>query len=99
MIAEIKPKVIKPDPAHTPQCCMPVEPPTHANMWRRDRYKRLRPTFDPDKCQRESTIEIDGQPYCRLHAGGVALDRWLSGRLIDATRRTTDDAVLVSERA
>lgn len=86
MIGEIKPKVIKPEPLHTPQCTMPVDPPTHATMWRRDRYKRLRPSFDPDRCQRESTIEIDGKPYCRLHAGGLALERWLRGELLEPAR-------------
>lgn len=83
MITQIKPKVIKYEPLHTPQCSADVDPPTHANMWRRDRYKKLRPTFDPDKCQRESTIEIDGKPYCRLHAGGLALDKWLNGKLVE----------------
>lgn len=85
MIDEIKAKVIRPEPLHTPQCSAPVEPPTHATMWRRDRYIRLRPHMDPDRCQRESTIEIDGKPYCRLHAGGIALDRWLGGKLSEAT--------------
>jgi hypothetical protein len=83
-IGEIKIKVIRPEPVHTPQCCMKVDPPTHANMWRRDRYKTLRPTFDPDLCQRESTVRIDGKPYCRIHAGGIALDRWIKGKLIEA---------------
>lgn len=80
-VGVLKAKIIKPERVVTPQCCAEVEPPTHANMWRRDRYLKLRPTFDPDRCQRESTVEIDGKPYCRLHAGGIALDRWLSGNL------------------
>lgn len=83
MISQIKPKIIKPDPIITPQCSAAVDPPTKASMWRRDRYKKLRPTFDPDRCQRESSIEINGKPYCRIHAGGLALDKWLSGKLVE----------------
>ncbi|WP_316397326.1 hypothetical protein [Bradyrhizobium sp. 33ap4] len=83
MIGEIKAKIIKPARVVTPQCCAPVEPPTKATMWRRDRYLKLRPSFNPDACQRESTVEIDGKPYCRLHAGGLALDKWLKGELVE----------------
>lgn len=82
MISQIKPKVLKPEPTHTPQCCVPVDPPSHAQMWRRDRYVKLRPDFDPNRCQRESVVLIDGDHYCRLHAGGVALEKWLKGELI-----------------
>ncbi len=82
-VSEIKPRVLRPEPAHTPQCCAEVDPPTHATMWRRERYPKMRPSFDPDRCQRESMIEIDGKPYCRLHAAGIALDRWISGQLIE----------------
>jgi hypothetical protein len=85
-ISAIKPKVIKPEPRHTPQCCVPVDPPTHAEMWRRERYTRTRPSFDPDRCQRESVIDIDGNHYCRLHAGGIALERWLKGELTEAPK-------------
>lgn len=80
----LKPKIIKPERVETPQCCAEVDPPTKASMWRRDRYKKLRPHFDPDRCQRESTVEIDGKAYCRGHAGGMALDRWLKGDLVEA---------------
>ncbi|MER9176202.1 hypothetical protein NKH72_21740 [Mesorhizobium sp. M0955] len=81
-VSVLKPKIIKPERVVTPQCCAEVEPPTHATMWRRDRYKKLRPQFDPDRCQRESTLDIEGKPYCRIHAGQLALDRWLSGELV-----------------
>lgn len=81
-VREIKQRT--PSNPQTPQCCVPVEPPTHNEMWRRDRYKRLRPAFDPDRCQRESALEIDGKPYCRLHAGQEALSRWMKGELVEA---------------
>lgn len=81
VITTLKPLAIKPPKVKTPQCCVEVDPPSHATMWRRDRYKRLRPTFNADRCQRESVFEIDGKPYCRLHASGIALERWLNGEL------------------
>lgn len=84
MIGTVKPQVIKPARVVTPQCCVEVDPPTHAQMWRRDRYKKLRPQFDPDRCQHESTVEIDGKHYCTAHAGRIALDRWLKGDLVEA---------------
>jgi len=46
-------------------CYASVDPPSHA----------------PDCCQRDSSIVIDGKNYCRLHAGGIALDRWLRGEI------------------
>lgn len=30
-----------------------------------------------------SAIVVDDRCYCRLHAGGIALERWLAGRLIE----------------
>jgi hypothetical protein len=84
MIGQLKPKIIKPKPRHTPQRQAVVDPPTHATMRRHDRYKRLRPTFDPDRCQRESTVEIDGKPYWRIQAGSMALERWLRGELTES---------------
>ncbi len=78
----ISPLRIKaPKPVATPQCSAPVDPPSHAPEWRKERYKRLRPSYNPDCCQRDSSIVIDGKTYCRLHAGGIALDRWLRGEI------------------
>lgn len=78
----LKPITIKPARIETPQCCVPVDPPTHAEHWRRERYKKLRPHFDPDHCQRESSFQIDGKFYCRIHAGQLSLERWLKGELV-----------------
>lgn len=83
MIKTLKPMLIKPAPVTTPQCCVPVAPPTRATMWRRERYKTLRPSFDPDRCQRESVVSVNGKHYCRIHAGVIALELWLSGDLIE----------------
>jgi hypothetical protein len=83
MIASVKPQVIKPARVVTPQCCVEVDPPTHCTSYRLDRYKRLRPHFDPHRCQHESTVEIDGKHYCTAHAGKIALERWLSGSLVE----------------
>lgn len=80
-ISTLKPIQIRPQRITTPQCCVPVDPPTHDQAWRRERHKRNRPQFDPDRCQRESTLAISGQHYCRLHAGQFALEKWLLGEL------------------
>lgn len=59
------------------QCEATVLPPTHDNDWRRRNYQGPY----PDHCRRMSAITIDGRSYCRLHAGGLALEKWLSGQL------------------
>lgn len=80
-VTVLKPRVVKPEPVSTPQCCVKVKPPTHAPMWRRNRYESLRPSFDASLCQRESVVEIDGKHYCRIHAGQRALEKWVNGEL------------------
>jgi hypothetical protein len=80
VIKPVKPIRIKPVHVPTPQCCVEVKWPD--NDWRRERYKKLRPTFDPDHCQHESSFDIDGNLYCKLHAGQVALDKWVRGLLV-----------------
>lgn len=77
----LKPTIIRPKQQATPQCCVEVEPPTKATMWRRERYVRLRPDYNPDLCQKPSTIEIDGKCYCMAHAGKIALEKWIVGDL------------------
>lgn len=61
------------------QCSVPVPPPSHNPKWRQERYVKLYPNRDYDRCQRNSTVEIDGKPYCRLHGGSIALDYMLKG--------------------
>lgn len=83
----VKPVRVKPEPVRTPQCCVKVDPPQHNKDWRRvkpvrARYEKLRPHFDPGRCQLESTVAIDGKYYCTGHAGKIALGLWLSGELV-----------------
>lgn len=42
-----------------------------------ERYKRLRPHYDPDKCQRCATVTVNGKPMCKIHAGRIALREML----------------------
>lgn len=84
MIKKLKLVNIKPKKVITPQCQAPADSDSSRyKQWRLDRYKKLRPDYDPLKCQRASTVAINDQPYCRCHAGQLALRWWLSGKLID----------------
>jgi len=75
--------VIKPERVVTPQCITVIPADTRFEEWRKGRYQKLRSHLDASRCQRESVVTIDGKPYCRLHAGGVALDKWLAGELVE----------------
>lgn len=81
MLTVLKPQRVIPKPVETPQCCVEVGPPSHATMWRLERYAKLRPHFNANLCQRESVFQHDGKCYCRIHAGQLALELWLNGRL------------------
>lgn len=65
----------------TPQCSTVIPANSHFEAWRKERYKKLRPDMDPERCQRESTVQISGKPYCSNHAGKIALKLWLDGKL------------------
>lgn len=82
MIETLKPVVIKPARIVTPQCSAVIPADSRFEQWRKGRYSRLRPHMNAECCQRESIVQIDGKPYCRLHAGGMALEKWLSGELV-----------------
>ncbi|MCK5610467.1 hypothetical protein KAR91_51820 [Candidatus Pacearchaeota archaeon] len=43
----------------------------YMKKWREEHYSH---NADPKKCQRAGTYEIDGDLYCSLHAGQIALD-------------------------
>lgn len=83
MLKKLKPVYDPPKRIPTPQCCVEVEDTVRLQQWRLDRYKALRPEFDPLKCQREASVEIDGKPYCSNHGGRVALKKWLRGELVE----------------
>lgn len=83
-ISRIKPILVKHPRVETPQCCAQVHESDNNRyrQWRLERYQKLRPSFDPLKCQRESVVMIDGKAYCRTHAGALALKKWLNGELV-----------------
>lgn len=81
-IKPLKAISIKPERTVTPQCTAVIPADTRFEQWRKERYRQLRPAMDPDRCQRESVVELDGKPYCRLHAGGIALQLWINGALV-----------------
>lgn len=83
----LKPKIIKPARVVTPQCCIEIDPPLHAPEWRKNRYSKLRPSYDPTLCQHPSVLEYQGKHYCGRHAGVLALDLWVSGKLVEAPKR------------
>lgn len=74
---------IRPDRDPTPhvQCCVvPVEQPgapipRHNRLWQAERERRL--GYKREQCQRRARYEINGQPYCPLHAGQIALREML----------------------
>lgn len=67
----------RPIPPATPRCDHTVQVESaHAMKWRRDRYGE-----NFARCTRDSVVEIDGRNLCRLHAGHVVLDMYLSGEL------------------
>ncbi len=95
MAKKHKIKLLKPPPHEyvpTPQCCVPVQAPSYNSDWRAQRYKER--GTDPKLCQRNSTVIIDGKPYCRLHAGQVALDILLMQELEeeDAKEKSKSEA-------
>lgn len=83
MIGAVKPVVVKPARVVTPQCSEIIPADTRFEIWRKGRYQKLRPQFDPERCQRESTVQIDGRHYCSNHAGRIALAKWLKGDLVE----------------
>lgn len=49
--------------------------------WRKQRYADQP---DPATCRRMATVKINNKPYCRPHAGLIALRKWLDGELTEA---------------
>jgi hypothetical protein len=82
----LKPILIKQQPVETPQCSSTVDPPGHNKEWRKEHYRRVRPGYDPNCCQRPSVYEIDGKPHCRLHSSSIALAMWCEGLLVEPKR-------------
>jgi len=62
------------------QCCVPVDVMEYSKEYIARRKKRAAERSDDwqhDHCMKHATVEIDGRPYCRPHAGQVALARLL----------------------
>ncbi|MET4238600.1 hypothetical protein [Bradyrhizobium sp. RT10b] len=83
MIKTLRQPIIRPVPMPTPQCSEVVYSVGHDQQWRIKWYSERRPGNDPTRCQHESNIEIDGKPYCRRHAGSIALSKWIRGELVE----------------
>lgn len=65
-----------------PMCCNPASDDTVRLIdWRSRRYGA-----EASHCQRLARYEIDGKPYCSLHAGRIALQRWRDGALVEAEK-------------
>lgn len=56
------------------QCSATIMPVKGRHAQRtRERYLRDRPHYNPDLCQRMSSVTVDGKPMCKVHAGKTAL--------------------------
>ncbi len=70
-IKELKPRI--PTIPALPQCSAKIDDPIKRRGWRQQYYEK-RTDIDSTRCVRNSTIELNGRPYCRLHAGSIAID-------------------------
>lgn len=67
----------------TPPCdAMVADTTEHGRAWRR--MKNEGTPRGELQCCRDAVVELDGKHYCRIHAGFVALDMYLNGRLVPA---------------
>lgn len=80
----LKPVVVRPVVVHTPQCEAVIKKTEWLSReeWRKKRYSKIRPHFDPLKCQHESVFKLDGKHFCKSHAGIYALEKWMKGELV-----------------
>lgn len=68
-----------PSPPHTenlPQCSAYTGDKSAWNhlSWRQRVERCMKKGSDPRLCTKGAGIEIDGKPYCRQHAGAIAID-------------------------
>ena len=64
------------------QCQAPTKDTGRLAKRIQERYLRLRPTFDPLKCQHEAIFEIQGVKMCRPHAGATLLKMAVGGKIV-----------------
>lgn len=60
-----------------PQCTAVTNTDIRQQTRMRERYMRLRPEYDPELCQRQASVTVDGKPMCKIHAGRIALAKML----------------------
>ena len=71
------------DPPKTPPCeSMVADTTEHGRAWRKLRYKEQGVDRGELQCCRDAVVELDGKNLCRIHAGFVALDMYMKGRLV-----------------
>jgi hypothetical protein len=69
------------DPPKTPPCeSMVADTTEHGRAWRK--MKNAGTPRGELQCCRDAVVELDGKNLCRIHAGFVALDMYLAGRLV-----------------
>jgi hypothetical protein len=76
-VEQLKPPPTRQPRRETPQCEALPWANSREDGWRKKHYGAKRPDMDPTRCQRESSLRIDGKYYCRLHAGQVVLKHYL----------------------
>lgn len=80
--AHLAPAAPPPGPP-TGQCSYFVPDPPGIPGWRLrefESHSALRGKVHTN-CMRDSVIEIEGKPYCRIHGGFIMLGLWEEGRL------------------
>lgn len=61
----------------------------HYTQWRTDRYKD--DSHPHECCRRIAVVMVDDRAYCRLHAGRLALDKWIKGELTESPPKATEE--------
>jgi hypothetical protein len=91
-IKELQPKRIV--TKNGPQCCAVVDQGVARNeYWLRIRKRNAEKNgrgWLAEQCQQFGTVMIDEKLYCRKHAGVLALDMWLEGKLVERQSLISD---------
>lgn len=59
--------------------CSEIVNPVHVGLWRKSRTENQ--SWNIHQCQRPASVEVNGTPLCRMHAGALVLEMWLKGKL------------------
>lgn len=73
-VEEVRPK--NPPYTRLPQCSAPVPMESHwSPTWLTNHKEQMqRIGYDPNRCSRGGTVKVDGKPFCRQHAGTIAVE-------------------------